>query len=115
MSSLTKRNLIATLIIIAGLTASSLAWSYVPLALFPIIPLLGVFGVAVFLSLYPASPAPVQPAAARSPAARLATASAPPPGRRVRAREAPPRLAARGAERGAARGAGRRSGAQAAP
>ena len=95
MSRLTKRNFIATLIIIVGLTASSLAWSYLPIVVFPLIPLLGFLGVAVFLTLYPASPVPVQTAAGRSPGVRLATASSPgpgrgAPGRRSPAREAPP-------------------------
>jgi len=107
MSGLTKRNLIAALIIIVGLAASSLAWSYLPIIVVPLIPLLGVFGLAAFLSLYPASPAPVRTAAGRPPAVRLATASSPAPGRRVPAREAP--------RRPAAGGAGRRSGGQAAP
>ena len=107
MSRPTKRNLIATLIIIVGLIASSLAWSYLPIVLFPLIPLLAFLGVAVFLTLYPAIPGPVQTAAGRPPSVRLATASSPAPGRRGPAREAPPRQAIRGA--------GRRSDVQAAP
>ena len=117
MSRPTKRNFIATLIIIVGLTASSLAWSYLPIVLFPLIPLLAFLGVAVFLTLYPASPVPLRTAAGRAPGVRLATASSSPgpgrgaPGRRAPAREAPNRQATRGA----GRGAGRRSDAQAAP
>ena len=107
MSRPTKRNLIAALIIIVGLIASSLAWSYLPIVLFPLIPLLAFLGVAVFLTLYPAIPGQVQTAAGRPPSVRLATASSPAPGRRVQRAQAPPRQDTRGA--------GRRSDGQAPP
>ena len=102
MPGLTKRNLIATLIIIAGLTVSLLAWFYFPLVVFPLIPLLGVLGLAVFLSLYPPGTTQVRTAAGGFPAVRImATAGGPAPGLRVPAREAAPRPAGRGAGRGA--------------
>jgi probable Rubsico expression protein CbbX len=111
MSGLTQRNLIAALIVIATLIVSSLAWFYIPLAVFPLIPLAGFFGMAVYLSLNPVSPVAVQtaagrPAAVRRPAAaggpagvRLAAASSPAPGGWRPAREAPLRQAARGTGR----------------
>jgi probable Rubsico expression protein CbbX len=122
MSGLTKRNFLATLIIIAGLAASSLGWIYIPLVVWPMIPLLAVLGVAVFLTLYPASPVPAYAnvirspaanrpggggggAAARGPAARtpgtrvVKATAAPGPGRGAPPREAPPRLVARGGGR----------------
>ena len=108
MPGLTKRNLIATLIIIVGLAVSLLAWIYFPLVVFPLIPLLGVLGLAVFLSLYPSGTGPVRTAAGGYPAVRIiATAGGPAPGLRVPVREAAPRPAGRGA--------GRSSGGQAAP
>src|SRR5271154_1525887 len=103
MSRLTTRNLVATLIIVVGIAASALGWSYVPLVVLPLIPLLACLGAAVFLTLYPASTDPVRTAVGRPPAAvRLAgggaaAAARPGPGRRVPARQAPPRPAARGA------------------
>jgi probable Rubsico expression protein CbbX len=118
MSGLTQRNLIAALIAIATLIVSSLAWFYIPLVVFPLIPLAGFFGMAVYLSLNPVSPVAVQtaagrPAAVRRPAAagggaaaasgpagvRLAAASSPAPGGWRPARDAPSRQAARGTGR----------------
>ena len=97
-----KRNLIATLIIIAGLTVSVLAWFYLPMVVFPLIPLLGVLGLAVFLSLYPTGTGPGRTAAGGFPAVRIiATAGGPAPGRQVPVREAAPRPAPRPAGRGA--------------
>jgi probable Rubsico expression protein CbbX len=77
MSGLTKRNFLATLIVIAGLSASLLGWIYVPLVVWPVIPLLGFLGVAVFLTLYPASPAPAYASAVRGPAGGGAAARGP--------------------------------------
>jgi probable Rubsico expression protein CbbX len=110
MSRPIKRNLVATLIIVVGIAASALGWSYVPLVVLPLIPLLAFLGAAVFLTLYPAGTDPVRTAVGRPPAVRLAGAGAGPgpgaaaaaspgPGRRVPARGAPPRQAARGAWR----------------
>ena len=112
MPGLTKRNLIATLIIIVGLTVSLLAWIYVPLVVFPLIPLLGVLGLAVFLSLYPTGTAQV-----RTAAGRLPRRSHHRHGRRPGSWPAGSRRAdgPRPAARGAGRGAGRGSGGQAAP
>ena len=106
MPGLTKRNLIATAIIIAGLTVSSLAWFYFPLVVFPLILLLGVLGLAVFLSLYPPGTTQVRTAGGFPAVRIMATAGGPAPGRRVPAREAGPRPAARGSGRGAGRGSG---------
>src|ERR1700761_1927892 len=102
MPGLTKRNFLATLIVIAGLAASSLAWIYLPLVIWPLLPLAAALGLAVFLSVYPAAPvtAPAgagRPPAGGSPAARpptvrgAAATASPPPGRRSAARDEPPR------------------------
>jgi probable Rubsico expression protein CbbX len=112
MPGLTKRNLIAILIIIAFVTVSVLAWFYFPVVVFPLILALGAFGLAMYVALYPPGTGRVRTAAGRFPAVRIvATADGPAPGRRVPAREAAPRPAARGA----GRGGGRSSGGQAAP
>jgi len=115
MSGLIKRNLALTLVIIAGLTASLLAWFCLPVVLFPLLfPLIllaSALSVAIFLALHPPGTGPVRTAAGRAPGVRLATAAATGPGRRVAPREAPPRRVAGGA----GRGAGRRSGVPPAP
>src|SRR5689334_22184083 len=111
MSRPTKRNLIATLIIIVGLAGSVLGWTYVPIILLPLIPIAAFFGVAVFFTLYPAAPAleraafgrtaAGRPSAASRPALRLAGAAAaaspggPGPVRRPPARDTAPRPAPR--------------------
>ena len=91
MPGLTKRNLIAILIIIACVTVSALAWSYFPVVVFPLILALGAFGLAVYLALNPPGTGRVRTATGRPPAVRImATAGGPGPGRRVPAREAGP-------------------------
>ncbi len=107
MPGLTKRNLIAILIVIAFVTVSVLAWFYFPVVVFPLILALGAFGLAVYVALNPPGTGWVRTATGRPPAVRImATAGGPAPGRRVPAREAGPRPAARGSGRGAGRSSG---------
>src|SRR5271154_4342372 len=106
MLGLTKRNLIAILIIvIAFVTVSLLAWLYLPIVVFCLILVLGAFSLAVYVALNPPGTTSVRTGAGRYPATRImATAGGPPPARQAPAREAPPRPAARRGGRGAGRG-----------
>ena len=107
MPGLTKRNLIAILIVIAFVTVSVLAWFYFPVVVFPLILALGAFGLAVYVALNPPGTGWVRTATGRPPAVRImATAGGPGPARRVPTREAGPRPAARRAGRGAGRSSG---------
>jgi probable Rubsico expression protein CbbX len=100
MPGLTKRNLIAILIVIAFVTVSVLAWFYFPVVVFPLILALGAFGLAVYVALNPPGTGWVRTATGRPPAVRIiATAGGPAPARRVPVAEAGPRPAARGAGR----------------
>ena len=100
MPGLTKRNLIAILIVIAFVTVSVLAWFYFPVVVFPLILALGAFGLAVYVALNPPGTGWVRTATGRPPAVRImATAGGPGPGRRVPVAEAGPRPAARRAGR----------------
>ncbi len=110
-SRLTKRYLIAALLIVAVLAVSVLAWPYVPMAVSPIIPLFAFAGIALVISrLHIPSilerTAAGRPSAAPRPALRLAGAAAaagpgaaspgrPGPGRRPLARDTAPRPAPR--------------------
>ena len=67
MPGLTKRNLIAILIIIAFVTVSVLAWFYFPVVVFPLILALGAFGLAMYVALYPPGTGRVRTAAGRFP------------------------------------------------
>src|ERR1700729_3196296 len=62
MRGLTKRNLIAILIIIAFVTVSVLAWFYFPVVVFPLILALGAFSLAVYVALNPPGTGRVRPA-----------------------------------------------------
>ena len=77
MPGLTKRNFLATLIVIAGLAASSLAWIYLPLVIWPLLPLAAALGLAVFLSVYPAAPVTANTVWAPSVLAGTSAASIP--------------------------------------
>jgi probable Rubsico expression protein CbbX len=121
MSRLTKRNFIASLIIIVGLAGAVLGWTYVPIILLPLIPIAAFFAVAVFFTLYPAAPALERAAFGRTAAGRPSPSSRPvlrPPGAAAAASPGGPSpsrrpLARDTAPRPAPRSGGRRNNGQA--